>query len=411
MNNTIKLLHTSDWHLGKRLDDFSRMEEQQSVLHEICEIAGRENADVVLVSGDLFDTFNPPTEAVDLFYKTLKRLTNNGSRAVIAIAGNHDSPDRIEAPDPLARECGIIFAGYPNSAVVPFELESGLKVLQSDEGFLELLLPGANVPLRILLTPYANEYRLRTYFGMENSEDELRSVLQKKWQLLAEKYCDDKGVNILVTHLFMVKKGDKLPEEPEDEKPILHVGGAQVIYTENIPKQIQFTAIGHLHRMHQVDSEPCPVFYSGSPLSYSFAEANQKKYVLIIDAEPGETAGVREIELTSGKKLLRKRAEGFDEALQWLAENKDALVELTLVTETFLTATERRQLNTAHPGIVSIIPEVTNAANLTGSRQKQIDLSRSMEELFRDYFKHEKGQEPGEELMNLFTEILAEDEL
>ncbi|MDO8951682.1 MAG: exonuclease SbcCD subunit D [Draconibacterium sp.] len=410
MNTKVKLLHTSDWHLGKRLDDFSRMEEQKAVLQEICEIAERENADAVLVSGDLFDTFNPPTEAVDLFYKTLKRLTNNGSRAVIAIAGNHDSPDRIEAPDPLARECGIIFAGYPNSMVVPFELESGLKVLQSDEGFLELQLPGTKIPLRILLTPYANEYRLRMYFGLENSEDELRAVLQKKWQNLAEKFCDEKGVNVLVTHLFMVKKGDKLPEEPEDEKPILHVGGAQVIYTENIPKQIQFTAIGHLHRMHQVDSEPCPVFYSGSPLSYSFAEANQKKYVLMIDLEPGETASVREIELARGKKLMRKRAEGLEEALQWLAENKDALVELTLVTETFLTALERRQLNAAHPGIVSIIPEVTNAANLTGSRQKQIDLSRSMEELFRDYFKHEKGQEPGVELMNLFTEILAENE-
>lgn len=410
MNKKIKLLHTSDWHLGKRLDDFSRMEEQQAVLQEICEIAERENADAVLVTGDLFDTFNPPTEAVDLFYKTLKRLTSNGHRPVIAIAGNHDSPDRIEAPDPLARECGIIFTGYPNSHVSPFELESGLTVLQSDEGFLELQLPGANVPLRILTTPYANEYRLRMYLGMENSEDELRTVLQNKWQTLAEKYCDDKGVNVLVTHLFMVKKGDKLPEEPEDEKPILHVGGAQVIYTENIPKQIQFTAVGHLHRMHLVGTEPCPVYYSGSPLSYSFAEANQKKYVLMIDAEPGETADVREIELTRGKKLLRKRAEGMEEALQWLAQNQHALVELTLVTDTFMTAMERRQINAAHPGIVSIIPEVTNAANLLGCRQKQIDLSRSMEELFRDYFKHEKGQEPGVELMNLFTEILAEDE-
>jgi exonuclease SbcD len=251
---------------------------------------------------------------------------------------------------------------------------------------------------------------LKTCLGLENSEEELREVLQQKWHNLAEKYCDDKGVNVLVTHLFMVKKGDKLPEEPEDEKPILHVGGAQVIYSENIPKQVQYTALGHLHRMHQVDPEICPVYYSGSPLSYSFAEVNQKKYVLMIDAEPGETASVREIELIRGKKLLRKRAEGLEEALQWLAENKDALVELTLVTETFLTAMERRQINAAHPGIVSIIPEVTNAANLFGSHQKQIDLSRSMEELFRDYFKHEKGQEPGEELMNLFTEILAEDE-
>src|SRR6056297_942338 len=148
----MKFLHTSDWHLGKRLDDFSRMEEQQAVLQEICEIAEREQVDAVLVAGDLFDTFNPPTEAVDLFYKTLKRLTADGKRPVIAIAGNHDSPDRIEAPDPLARECGIIFAGYPNSVVAPFELDSGLKVLQSEEGFLELQLPGEIVPLRILHT-------------------------------------------------------------------------------------------------------------------------------------------------------------------------------------------------------------------------------------------------------------------
>ena len=322
----MKLLHTSDWHLGKRLEDFPRIEEQQAVLQEICELAEREQVDAVLVAGDLFDNFNPPTDAVDLFYKTLKRLTNNGRRPVIAIAGNHDSPDRIEAPDPLARECGIIFAGYPNSIVTPFEIESGLKILQSSEGFLELQLPGKEIPLRLLLTPYANEYRLKTCLGYENSEEELRELLQQKWKQLADQFCDDQGVNLLVTHLFVIKKGDELPEEPADEKPILHVGGAQAIYTENIPKQVQYTAAGHLHRMHQVDSAPCPVYYSGSPLSYSFGETNQKKYVLLVDAEPGSTAKVREIELTTGKKLLRKRAEGMEDALQWLTCNPDCLV-------------------------------------------------------------------------------------
>ena len=406
----MKILHTSDWHLGKKLDDFSRMEEQQAVLQEICEIADHEQADAVFVAGDLFDTFNPPTEAVDLLYKTLKRLTNNGRRPVIAIAGNHDSPDRIEAPDPLARECGIIFAGYPNSRIAPFELDSGLKVLSSEDGFLEVQLPETTVPLRILLTPYANEYRLRTCLEVENSEDELRAVLQKKWETLAEQYCDDKGVNMLVSHLFMVRQGDELPEEPEDEKPILHVGGAQAVYTENIPAKIQYTALGHLHRMHRVDNNSNPVYYSGSSLSYSFAEANQKKYVLLVDAEPGQIAAVRKIELNSGKRLLRKRAEGMEEALQWLSDNQDALVELTLVTETYLNATDRKQLNKAHAGIVSIIPEVTNPDNLVGNQQKQIDLSRSMEELFRDYFMHEKGQEPNDDLKNLFNEILAEEE-
>ena len=124
--------------------------------------------------------------------------------------------------------------------------------------------------------------------------------------------------------------------------------------------------------------------------------------------EPGQAAEVREVELSKGKKLLRKRAEGLEDALQWLSENQDCLVELTLVSEAFLTALERKQLSAAHSGIVAIIPEVTNKEELVDNQKKKIDLSRSMEELFCDYFKHEKGQEPNEDLKNLFTEILAE---
>ena len=404
----MKILHTSDWHLGKRLENFSRMEEQQAVLTEICEIADNEKVDAVLVAGDLFDTFNPPTEATDLFYKTLKRLANNGRRPVIAIAGNHDSPDRIEAPDPLARECGIIFVGFPNSVVPKFELETGLKILNSQKGFLEIQLPERKTPLRILSTPYANEIRLKIALGHENSEEELRKILQQNWSDLTDKYCDNQGINILVSHLFVVEKGSVLPEEPADEKPILHVGGVQVVYTENIPKHIQYTALGHLHRMHQVDKES-KVFYGGSPLSYSFAEANQQKYVLIVDAEPGEKVKVTEKLLTKGKKLLRYKAEGMEDGLNWLTRNTDCLVELTMVTDTFLTAQERKQISAAHNGIVTIIPEVTNPNEFAATNKKSIDLSKNINELFRDYFKHAKGQEPNEEIMGMFAEILSEE--
>ncbi len=403
----MKLLHTSDWHLGKRLDDFPRITEQQAVLQEICEIADREQVDAIILAGDLFDTFNPPTDAVDLLYKTLKRLTNQGRRPVIAIAGNHDSPDRIESPDPLARECGIIFAGYPDSRILPFELDSGLKVLRSEEGFLEIQMPDTDVPLRILLTPYANEYRIKTWLGVADKEEELGLVLRDRWSAIAGAFCDDRGVNILATHLFMVRRGDELPEEPEDEKPILHVGGVHVLYTEMIPPQIQYTALGHLHRMHRVDQQPKMAYYSGSPLSYSFAEANQDKFVLVVEADPGMPAVVREVQLSGGKRLLRKRAEGLEDALVWLSDHQKALVELTLVTETFLTAMERRQIQNAHPGIVAIIPEISGGDFDSGSQHKQIDLSRSMEELFRDYFRHEKGQDPNQEIMDLFTEILS----
>jgi len=402
----MKILHTSDWHLGKHLNNVSRHPEQISVLREICEIADREQVQVIIIAGDLFDTYNPPIESTELFYKTLKRLADNGKRPVIAIAGNHDSPDRIEAPDPLARECGILFAGYPNSTIAPFELESGLKVTKSEEGFISLKLPNGE-ELRVLLTPYANEFRLKTYLGAEDSEEELRTVLQNKWTDLANRYCDDKGVNLLLSHLLLMRKGDELPEEPEDEKPILHVGGAQAIYTENIPPQIQYTALGHLHRKQRVEKN---IIYSGSPLSYSFSEANQKKYVIIADIRPGSQAEIAETELTRGKRLLRKRSDSIDEAVAWLNDNPDTLVELTMATETYLTAEQRKRLTAAHDGIVSLIPEVKNQDETGTGGSKAIDLNKSMEALFSDYFRHAKGQEPNESILNLFKEILSEED-
>lgn len=403
----MKILHTSDWHLGKRLDDFPRIEEQQAVLNEICEIADRENVDVVLVAGDLFDTFNPPTEAVDLLYKTLKKLTNNGNRPVIAIAGNHDSPDRIEAPDPLARECGIIFSGFPGTIVPAFELETGLKISQSEEGFIEIGLPRNPIPLRILLTPYANALRFKTFLGEEDSEAEMRDLLQQKWGQLAAKHCDKKGVNLLVSHLFVVEEGSEMPEEPEDEKPVLHVGGVQAVYTGNIPANIQFTALGHLHRMHSPGRN---AWYCGSPLSYSFAEAGQKKYVLLAEIEPGQQAKISPVELKTGKKLLRYRADGVDAAMGWLLQNQNCLVELTLATDNFLTAAERKQLYTLHNGIVALIPEVKNTGAAETFSRKNINPGKSMDVLFREYFQFAKGQEPNNEIIQLLTEILANEE-
>jgi exonuclease SbcD len=404
----MKLLHTSDWHLGKYLNNFSRHEEQQEVLEEICEIAERENVNAVLIAGDLFDTYNPPTESVELFYRILKRLSANGTRAVIAIAGNHDSPERIEAPDPLARECGIIFAGYPNSRVPPFALESGLRITESEEGFICLSLPGTEEPLRVILTPYANEFRLKTYLGSGDSENELRNVLEQRWNHLAGLYCDDLGVNILLTHLLVMKKGDPVPDEPEDEKPILHVGGAQVIYTENIPPQVQYTALGHLHRKQKAGSSAENIIYSGSPLSYSFSEADQKKFVVVTEIFPGKPAVTKEILLSKGLPLFRKRAERVEEAVNWLVENPKCLVELTMATETYLTAAERKSLYMAHQGIVIIIPDVKNRNEWQNESGEHIDLTKSIEDLFIEYFRHARGQDPNDNLLKLLKEVLSE---
>ncbi len=403
----MKILHTADWHLGKKLETFSRLDEQRAVLEEICSIADHQNVDAVLIAGDLFDTFNPPTEAVELFYKTIKKLSNDGRRLVVAIAGNHDSPERIEAPDPLARECGIVLTGFPHSDVPKFRLDSRLEIFESAPGFIEVKLPNCTENLRLILTPYANELRMKTYLGDEASEQALRTQLEKHWQNLADHYCDDKGVNILVTHLFMVKNGALMPEEPEEEKPINHVGGAQAIFTSNVPKQMQYVALGHLHRPFQMDAEPCPVVYSGSPLCYSFSEAEQQKFVNILNAKPGVPLVYEKIPLSSGKRLVRFKADGVNDALAWLSQNQNALVELTLKTEHYITADERKTIMNAHPGIITLIPETTGVSEGEAQR-KTIDLSQNIDELFKNYFETVKGSQPNEELMALFQEIKAE---
>jgi len=402
----MKILHSSDWHLGKRLNEFSRHDEQQVVMEEICNIAEAENVNAVVIAGDLFDTYNPAAEAVDLFYKTLKRLSANGKRAVICIAGNHDSPERIEAPDPLARECGIIFSGLPQTEVTTFSLDSGLKLVRSEKGFAELLLPGCDFPLRVLLTPYASELRLKKYLGTEDCDEKMRNLLRERWKVLAERYCDNRGINILLAHLFFVREGEPLAPEPEDERPILHPGGAEAIYTSCIPDSIQYTAAGHLHRKQEADILPVPVVYSGSPLSYSFGEADQNKYVIIIEAEPGEKVTLCEINLRSGKRLLRNRFEIIGEAVQWLSENQDSFVELTIVSETYLSAADRKRLLEAHSGII-IIPEIKNLDQGAREPGSPVDLTRDIKDLFTDFFKKEKGQNPGEDIMSLFNQIIS----
>ena len=401
----MRILHTADWHLGKRLDRFSRLEEQILVMDEIVYIADEQNVDLVLIAGDLFDNFNPSVEAVELFYKTLKRLSLNGKRPVVAISGNHDSPSLIDAPDPLARECGIILIGHPKATIHPFELED-FKISKSTEGFIELELQHQNFPIRILHTPYANEIRLKEYFG-EDKEAELNNVLAEHWKKNADEFCDENGVNLLMTHLYMNKKGAPILEEPEGEKPI-KIGNADLVFSDIIPHQIQYTALGHLHSFQNIGTDEKPVTYSSSPLCYSFSEVGQTKYVSVIDIEPNKSLLFEKIALQNGKRLVRKTFDSIENTVEWLTENPNTLVELTLESETFLTADERKRLYQSHNGIVHLIPKIknqeTNENNLS-----EINLSQDIQALFKDYFKSKNGgQEANEELINLFNEIASE---
>ncbi|WP_375585221.1 exonuclease SbcCD subunit D [Cyclobacterium xiamenense] len=404
----MKLLHTADWHLGKRLQDVSRLEEQKLVLEEITDLADRHEVDLVLLAGDVFDTFNPSHEAVELLYKTLRKLSKNGDRPIVVISGNHDSTQFIEAPDPLARELGIFFYSRYDSVIPTGKLENGSEVLFSDNGFVSLKLPRYDFPVRIILAPYANELLLRTYLGEADREAELRKVLADRWQDIADRYCDEQGVNLFLGHFFFVKEGEKPEPEPESERPILHVGGAQALYTSQLPAQIQYAALGHLHRYHACSNEPVPAVYVGSPLAYSFSEAGQSKQVVLVEAVPGKPVHYQPLPLYQGRTLERKTFDALPPALEWLETHPDCFVELTFQTTHSIDAATRRSLMNAHDGIINLIPLIQSKER-SGTQQLQVqDLERDMDSLFRMYYQSEKGQPPNEELLGIFNEVISQ---
>jgi len=407
----LKILHTADWHLGKRLQEYSRIAEQKLVLDEICQIADQEEVDLVLLAGDIFDAFNPSHESVELLYKTLRRLSKNGMRPVVAISGNHDSSQFVEAPDPLARELGILFYSRHDSIMACGALENGIEITKSDAGFVELKLSKYGFPIRILLAPYANEVSLRTYLGEEHREGAFRDLLAQNWQKLADAYCDDKGVNLFMGHFFFMKEGETPESEPESERPILHVGGTQALFTDHLPAQIQYAALGHLHRYHAVSHPRIPVVYASSPLAYSFSEADQEKKVVIIEAEPSKPVSYRPIALSQGRPLYRVKFDELSQALHWLGENPYCFVELTYETDHSIDAATRKALLKAHDGIVNLIPQIKNPEGQQDYSLRVEDLGKDMVSLFQLFYQSEKGQEPNDELLGIFKEVISQNDL
>ena len=402
----MKILHTADWHLGKKLDRFSRIEEQRAVMGEIVQIADAQKVDVVIIAGDLFDNFTPNTDAIELFYKTVKQLSLGGRRPVVAISGIHDAPKLIDAPDPLARECGIFLIGQPFALVTPIETQD-FKITHSSAGFIELQLASFPYPLRIIHTAYANEPRLRE--ELEGDKQlAINQFLSDKWQALAQEYCDSKGVNILTAHLFMNPKNGEFLEEPEGERPI-RIGNADMIYTNAIPLQMQYTALGHLHGFKNIGSEEKPIVYASSPLCYSFSEAGEQKYVAIIEAEPNKAAHLSKIPLTQGKPLVRKQFASIEAATSWLKENLNTWVELTLELKEYLRAEDRKRLYNTHEGIVFLIPKLLLDTEHNPSAELSLqDINfENITPLFENYFKYKNGGiAPNQEILNLFNEAI-----
>ncbi len=405
----MRILHTSDWHLGKTLENISRIEEQRQFIDELCGIAESEAVDLVLVAGDIFDTYNPSSAAEEMFYDAVDRLNAKGTRAVIVVAGNHDSPDRLCAASPLAYKNGIVLLGYPGSDAAVYHNCSA--ILQAGPGWLEIKPVSSEHSAVIITLPYPSEARLEQLISADSQEDKLQQAYSDKiaelLRGLSSNFRED-TVNLIVSHLYL-RDGKTSDSERQ-------LGGALVVDPEQLPDNAHFIALGHLHRPQRIKSALSPAYYSGSPIAYSFSETDYSKVVYIVDAIPGMEAEVKEVYLNSGRPLKQWRAKnGIEEALRWCEEGRDmnAWIDLEIYTDRALTLEEQKKLRELNPGIINIRPVVTDEKESIISFESRE--GKRIEELFKDYYRYKTGMEAAEEMLATFLEVVngdpeAEDE-
>ena len=167
----MRLIHTADWHLGKHIEGHSRLEEQELFLEDFVNIVKERDADVVLIAGDIYDSSNPPAKAEQLFYDTLKKISDGGRRLTIVIAGNHDNPDRLVSATPLAMEHGIIMVGTPQT-VIPKGQYGSWKVCRSGEGYIKIERKSEQAV--VLTVPFPSEKRLEEVLHSEMESEEIQ---------------------------------------------------------------------------------------------------------------------------------------------------------------------------------------------------------------------------------------------
>ncbi len=400
----MKILHTSDWHLGKHLENHSRIEEQENTLEEIIEIANKEDIDMVIIAGDIYDTSNPPAAAEKLLYRTLKKLGNNGERIILIIAGNHDSPDRLVASTPLAYDHGVILLGSPRSTAEIGKIGNH-EIVDSGEGYIELEINGERVVM--LTLPYPSEQRLNEVFGEIKDQREVQKNYSEKVKEIfissGKKFRED-TINIATSHIFVLGG-----ETSDSERPI-QVGGGLTVHREALPNRAQYIALGHLHKPQKVKKENTNVYYSGSPLQYSKSEIGYPKSVYIADIKAGEPAIVEQAFLGNRKPLEVWKCNSVAHAIETCMSNQDREVwtYLEISTDRVLTQCEIKEIKTIKPDILSIVPILEALEEDREDPERFTE--RNIMELFKEFYIRERNVEPTQDFMEFFSQIIGENE-
>ncbi len=375
----MRILHTSDWHLGRSFGDFSLLDEQRAFVDWLVTTAQAEQAELVVIAGDLHDRAVPPAAAVSLFSDAVRRLRAVGAE-VVAIAGNHDSGERIDAFDGLVDAGGIVIRGGYRAA-------STVTIRDYSDG-----------PLAIVALPFLEPLMAPIEIRQEILEGSASPRLSHEAVLAhaIERASTDmpEGIRSLaLAHAFVTGAA------PSDSERELAVGDSGMV-SADIFEPFDYVALGHLHRPQLVSGAE-RIRYSGSPLPYSFGERHQK-VVVSIDLAPDGAVTTHEIPIDVGRAVATVSG-SFDELMLGPSdEHSWVRVELT---DAAVIPDAHRALRAKFPWLVEIARVASTAPS--GHRLTAAEVrSRPPAELVRDFWAEVSNADASESIAAVLDQAI-----
>ena len=371
----MKLIHLSDLHLGKRVNEFSMLEDQQYILEELLRIIDSEKPDGVLIAGDVYDKTVPSAEAVTLLDEFLVQLSKRDTQTFL-ISGNHDSAERLAFGGRLMEQSGIYIARVYNGVLAPL-------TLRDEYG-----------PVDLYLLPFLRPVQVRRFFP----ESEIATYTEAMAAVLGAADIDKTHRNVLVTHQFVT--GAQTCDSEE-----LSVGG-----TDNVDVSVfddfDYIALGHIHGPQKIGRET--VRYCGTPLKYSFSEVGHKKSVTVVElAEKGSVA-IRTVPLVPKRDMSELRG-AYNELM--LRENyegkpfRNDYLRITLTDEEDI-PNAVNNLRTVYPYIMRL--DYDNRRTRTESHvdgAEQVERKRPLT-LFEEFYESQNGQPMSEEQRSFAKQLM-----
>ena len=385
----MRIIHTSDWHLGHTLMDKTREEEMKSFFSFLIDVLIKERVDALLISGDIFDTGTPSNAALSLYYSFLASIKNTECKDVFIIAGNHDSPSLLSAPKEILEMVNVhIYATKED--IKPYVI--GEKVV-------------------VLPIPFPRDQELRRLVQggtIKEEDDRLRLAIEELYKTETEKTAS------AYPSLPIVAMGHLMATNINvEDKPDLYIGGLGTIDSGSFPKALSYVALGHIHKKINLNSSGT-LCYSGSPIPFSFKEAKDIKVLKLVEIEGSETK-VSDITIPRFRNLFQIKGdkESIEKELKSLVEDKEEGWVSIEITESGVSSSLRSFCEgiTEQTGLEIIhIKDTTVSKRLLETEEEIESLdSLSEEDIFSKFLdEKEIKNERKDDLLTLFREILQQ---